>query len=423
MNAFLLVFAAFYFLEQIVDFGLNWLNLKHSQEHEKEVPAYFREKITPEHYQKSIAYNREKTFLGIISGWIEVPVFWGLLLGGFFGKVDSWVRSFQVGSISTGLFFFFLMMTLSFVIALPFSLYGTFIIEQKYGFNRMGWRTWAIDLVKGIFLSVLIGAPVLAGVLWFMDHFLKQAWWIWVWGLLVIVQIVIQAIFPVVIVPLFNRLTPLPEGSLRDQIVALAKKTNFRLSGIFTMDGSKRSTHSNAFFAGVGKFRRIILFDTLVALLKEKELLSVLAHEIGHSAKKHIRTTLVLSGLTSLVGLFILSKMLPQPWFCSAFKFDRSSSYAALFVFVKTAGPFAFFLSPLSSWLSRKHEYEADRFAVQAIEDRQPMIQSLIKLTADNLSNLTPHPLYSFFYYSHPTVMERIVALEEVKPNELRDSS
>ena len=189
------------------------------------------------------------------------------------------------------------------------------------------------------------------------------------------------------------------------------------------MDGSKRSTHSNAFFAGIGKFRRIILFDTLVAIVKEKELLSVLAHEIGHSVKRHIRTALVLSGLTSLAGLFLLSKMLPQPWFCSAFKFSQPSSYAALFVFMKTAGPFAFFLSPLSSWLSRKHEYEADRFAVQAIEDCQPMIQSLIKLTADNLSNLTPHPLYSFFYYSHPTVMERILALEEIEPNELRNSS
>ena len=416
MNLFLFVFAVFYFAERVVDFGLTLLNLKHIRRHEKQVPAYFREKITPTQYQKSIAYNREKAWFGIISSWIEVPIFWGLLLSGFFGRVDGWVRSFHAGSILTGLFFFALTMGLFFVISLPFSLYETFWIEQKYGFNRMTWRTWTMDLVKGISLSVLIGAPVLAGVLWLMDHFLEQAWWIWVWGLLVVIQLLIQAIFPVVIVPLFNRLTPLPEGSLRDEIVTLTKKVDFKISGISTMDGSKRSTHSNAFFAGIGKFRRIILFDTLVSLLAEKELISVLAHEIGHSVKKHIRATLMLSGLTSLAGLFILSRMLPQPWFCSAFKFAHPSSYAALFVFMKTAGSFGFFLSPLSSWLSRKHEYEADRFAVQAVEDRQPMIQSLVKLTADNLSNLTPHPLYSSFYYSHPTVMERILALEKIEP-------
>jgi len=416
MNAFLLVFAVFYFVERMLDFGLTWLNLVHIREHEKEVPAYFRDKIPLEQYQKSIAYNREKTRFGIISSWIEVPVFWGLLLAGFFGRVDGWVRSFQAGPVLTGMVFLALMMVLFFMISLPFSLYETFGIEQKYGFNRMSWQTWLIDLVKGILLSALIGAPVLAGVLWFMDHYLQKAWWIWAWGLLVVVQVVFQAIFPVVIVPLFNRLTPLPEGSLRDQILALAKKANFGLSGIFMMDGSKRSTHSNAFFAGIGKYRRIILFDTLVNLLKEKELISVLAHEIGHSVKQHIRTSLVLGGLMSLASLFILSRMLPHPWFCSAFKFSHPSSYAALFVFMKTAGPFAFLLSPLSSWLSRKHEYEADRFAVQAVEDRQPMIQSLVKLTADNLSNLTPHPLYSFFYYSHPTVMERILALEGIEP-------
>lgn len=416
MNIFLLVFAVFYFAERVVDFGLTVLNLNHIRKHEKEVPAYFREKITLTQYQKGIAYNREKAWLGLISSWIEVPIFWGLLLSGFFGRVDSWVRSFQASAILDGLFFFALMMSLFFVISLPFSLYGTFIVEQKYGFNRMNWRTWAVDLVKGISLSVLIGAPVLAGVLWLMDHFLHENWWIWAWGLLVVIQLLIQAIFPVVIVPLFNRLTSLPEGELRDQILRLTKKVDFRISGIFTMDGSKRSTHSNAFFAGIGKFRRIILFDTLVALLREEELLAVLAHEIGHSVNKHIRTTLVLSALTSLAAFFILSIMLPQPWFCSAFNFAQPSSYAALFVFMNTVGPFAFFLSPLSSWLSRKHEYEADCFAVKAVASREPMIQSLVKLSADNLSNLTPHPLYSSFYYSHPTVMERILALETIEP-------
>jgi STE24 endopeptidase len=179
------------------------------------------------------------------------------------------------------------------------------------------------------------------------------------------------------------------------------------------MDGSKRSSHSNAFFAGLGKLRRIVLFDTLVKSLSESELLAVLAHEMGHNVKKHVRTGLMISSFVSLTGLYVLSLLVSKPWFYDAFQFPQPSAYAALLVFMKTSGAFTFFLSPLSSILSRKHEYEADRFAAEVMEKREPMIQGLVKLTRDNLSNLTPHPWYSFFYYSHPTVMERIRALEK----------
>jgi STE24 endopeptidase len=415
MNLFLILFALFYFAEHGVAYWLTFLNLKHVRQHENEVPSYFRDKISLEDYQKSIRYTRDKTRLEVVSSAVAIPIFWTLLLSGFFPKVDHWARSFGYPPVGTGLVFFAAMSALFYVISLPFSLYSTFVIEQKYGFNKMTLKLWVIDLAKGLMLSVLIGVPVLSAVLWFMDNYLNGPWWLYVWAVLALFQLFVMAVFPVFIVPIFNKLTPLEEGSLRERIHALAWKVKFKMSGIFTMDGSKRSTHSNAFFAGIGKFRRIVLFDTLMKSLSELELVAVLAHEMGHNKKKHLRTGLIVGLGSSLLGLYILSLIIKAPWLYQAFGFDIASSYAALFIFMKASGSFTFFLEPLFSLLSRKHEYEADRFAAEAVGTPEPMIQGLVKLTKDNLSNLTPHPLYSFFYYSHPTVMERIAALESAR--------
>ena len=414
MNPFLLLFAIFYFAQHLLDSWLTWLNIGHVRKHQHQVPVYFQDKISLDEYQKGIAYTREKARFGMIASWVEVPIFWWLLLSGFFGKVDTAVRALGFGTVGTGLLYLAAISIVFFLISLPFSLYSTFVIEQKYGFNRMTLKLWLVDLLKSILLSILIGGPTLAAVLWFMDRHLQGLWWVYVWVLLSLVQIFIAAIFPVFLLPLFNKLTPLEDGSLKQQILALAQKINFRLSGIYTMDGSKRSSHSNAFFAGLGRLRRIVLFDTLVKSLSESELLAVLAHEMGHNVKKHVRTGLLISSAVSLAGLYVLSLLVNKSWFYEAFQFAQPSTYAALLVFMKTSGAFMFFLSPLGSILSRRHEYEADRFAAQVMEKHEPMIQGLVKLTRDNLSNLTPHPWYSFFYYSHPTVMERIRALERV---------
>ena len=413
MNWFLILFAIFFAAEHILEYCLTFLNLRFVRQHEKEVPSYFRDKITLEEYQKSIRYTRDRAKLEIISSLAGIPVLWAMILSGFFGKVDLWVRSLGHSSIVTGLIYFAVMSALFYLISLPFSLYSTFVIEQRYGFNKVTLKIWVTDLAKGLLLSMVIGIPVLSAVLWFMDRYTNSLWWLYVWILLAAVQLFVTSLFPVFVVPLFNKLTPLEEGALKEKIRALAQKVNFKMSGIFTMDGSKRSTHSNAFFAGMGKFRRIVLFDTLVKSLSESELLAVLAHEIGHNIKKHVRKGLLLSLAGSLLGLYILSLMIRAPWFYEAFGFQTPSSYAALFIFVKTSGSFLFLLEPLFSLLSRKHEYQADRFAAEALGTAEPMIGGLVKLTKDNLSNLTPHPLYSFFYYSHPTVMERITALEK----------
>ena len=414
MNLFLLLFAIFYFAQHLLDSWLTWLNIGHVRKHQHEVPVYFQDKISLDQYQKGIAYTREKARFGMITSWVGVPIFWGLLLSGFYGRLDATLRAIGFGTVGTGLLYLAAVSVIFFLISLPFSLYSTFVIEQKYGFNRMTLKLWLVDLLKSVLLSILIGGPILAAVLWFMERHLQGLWWLYVWILLSLVQIFIAAIFPVFLLPLFNKLTPLEDGSLKQQILALAQKINFRLSGIYTMDGSQRSSHSNAFFAGLGKLRRIVLFDTLVKSLSESELLAVLAHEMGHNVKKHVRTGLMISSAVSLAGLYVLSVLVNKPWFYEAFQFAQPSAYAALLVFMKTSGAFTFFLSPLSSILSRKHEYEADRFAAEVMERQEPMIQGLVKLTRDNLSNLTPHPWYSFVYYSHPTVMERIQALERL---------
>ncbi len=412
MNAFLIVFAIFFVADHLLEYWLTFLNLRHARKHELEVPEYFKDKITLGEYQKSIRYTREKTLLGVGASLVTIPIFWTLLLMGFFGQADDCARSLGYSSILTGLIFLAGMSVLFYLLSLPFSLYSTFVTEQKYGFNKMTLRIWLADLGKGVLLSILVGTPVLAGVLWFMDRYLHSLWWLYVWLLLATVQLFMTSIFPVFIVPLFNKLTPLPQGSLRRQIEAISREVGFKMSGIFSMDGSKRSTHSNAFFAGLGKFRRIVLFDTLINSLAEPEVLAVLAHEMGHNIKKHIHTGVIISVGSSLVGLYLLSLIVREPWFYEAFGFKQPSSHAALFIFLKAAGSFTFFLEPLFSMLSRKHEYEADRFAAETLGTAAPMVQSLVRLTKDNLSNLSPHPLYSFFYYSHPTAIERIRALE-----------
>jgi len=414
MNAFLVVFAIFFLAEHILDYWLTWLNTRHVRSHANEVPSYFRDRISLEDYQKSVRYTLDKAKLGVAASLIGIPILWSMILSGFFGMVDLWVRSWGFSSIPTGVIFLGIMSALFYAVSLPFNLYSTFVIEQKYGFNKMTFELWLLDFAKGLLLSIVIGVPVLCGVLWFMDRYGQSYWWLYVWMLLALVQFVITTVFPVLIVPLFNKLTPLETGSLRSRIEAIAEKVRFKISGVFTMDGSKRSTHSNAYFAGMGRFRRIVLFDTLVKTLSESEIVAVLAHEMGHNLKKHVRTGLLLGLGASFVALFVLSRIIHAPWFYEAFGFRAASSYAALFIFAKASGSFTFFLEPLFSMLSRKHEYEADRFATEAMGTQQPMIQGLVKLTQDNLSNLTPHPLYSFFYYSHPTVMERISALENV---------
>ena len=280
-------------------------------------------------------------------------------------------------------------------------------------------KTWVLDRLKGFLLAVLLGFPLLALVLKLIE-WTGPNWWIWAAAVVIVFQLLLLLIAPAVIMPLFNKFTPLPEGSLRERLFALAQRTEFPTRSIEVMDGSKRSRHSNAFFTGFGRFRKIVLFDTLVAQLAEPELESVLAHEIGHYKKRHVVKLLGVSIAGVLIGFAAVAWLARQQWFYRAFGFEYHAGFAArdtcvpaMLLFALLAGTISFWFSPLVRMWSRRFEYEADAFARATMGDAQPLVQALRKLTEKNLSNLTPHPLYSGFYYSHPTLLERERALQE----------
>jgi STE24 endopeptidase len=296
---------------------------------------------------------------------------------------------------------------------LPSDLYSTFKLEARFGFNKITWKLYLIDKLKELLLGILIGLPFLFVVLWLMQA-TGSYWWIWTFFFVAGFELLMVIVYPTLIAPLFNKFEPLPEGELRNQILRLAEQVGFKTNGIFSMDGSKRSAHSNAYFTGIGKAKRIVLFDTLIAQMTIDQALAVLAHEMGHYKKKHIRRMLVVQTVFLFFGLYILSLLIDYKPLFVAFGLDAPSNAAALVLFSLLFGPATFFLMPLINLLSRKHEYEADRFAVQTLRNRRPMEDALINLTVKNLSNLTPHPWYSAYHYSHPTPVERITAIRTI---------
>ena len=324
---------------------------------------------------------------------------WFRMIGERFGS-SSWAMAaclFSVGMLLA-------------VCELPFAWRAQFGLEQRFGFNTTTPQLWFLDRLKGLLLAAALGLPLLTLVLKLVE-WLGPAWWFWAWVCLLGFQLIMTVAAPVFILPLFNKLTPLPDGSLRTRLLALGARTGFHAGNILVMDGSKRSRHSNAFFTSFGRFRKIVLFDTLINQLQEPELEAVLAHEIGHYKRRHIPKMLVASAVAMLAGLFLVAWLARQPWFCRGFGFEPGNTAAALLLFTLLSGVFSFWWSPLSNWWSRRFEYEADAFAAGAMREPRPLIDALRKLNEKNLSNLTPHPLYSAFYYSHPTLLERERAL------------
>ena len=291
--------------------------------------------------------------------------------------------------------------------ALPFDWHcGQFRLEQRFGFNTTTQKLWWTDRVKGLLLALALGGPLLVLILKLVDR-TGARWWLWAWAALLVFQLVMMVLAPVLILPLFNKFTPLPEGGLRERLLGLGRRTGFTAQSIQVMDGSKRSRHSNAFFTGFGRFRKIILFDTLIQQLTEPELEAVLAHEIGHYKKRHIPKMLAWSAVSTLAGFWLIAVLAKQAWFYRAFGFEPVSLAPALLLFALLSGLVTFWFSPLAHAWSRRCEYQADAYAAQTMNGPQPLIGALRKLNEKNLGNLTPHPLYSGFYYSHPTLLER----------------
>jgi STE24 endopeptidase len=410
------VFLLLFLIEFLVEFVLNELNLAHVRRRAAEgnMPDAFDGNIGREAYDRSVAYTLAR---GRFQRWTSIyhtlVAFW-IIFGGVLSALDGWSQrlaaSFSLAGYGTGIIFCLAVGLIFAVFSLPTGIYSTFVLEERFGFNKTTPAVYIADRVKGAVLALVIGVPFLLCVLWLMDR-AGPHWWLWVFLFIVAFQLLMVVIFPTLIAPLFNKFEPLKEGEFKQRILAMAEKIGFKTGGIFTMDGSRRSAHSNAYFTGLGKAKRIVLFDTLADQMTTDQGVAVLAHEMGHYKMKHIRRMLVLRSLFLLAGLYVLSRLVDYPPFFQAFGFDAPSNHAALVLFSLLAGPATFYLTPLINYFSRKHEYEADLFAARAIGQSKPMEEALIKLTVDNLSNLTPHPWYSAYHYSHPTTAERIGAM------------
>ncbi|HLX95459.1 MAG TPA: M48 family metallopeptidase [Verrucomicrobiae bacterium] len=400
----------------IAEFWLSRLNRRHVLAHANEIPPAFRGIIDEPAYKKSVAYTLAKGTFSEMEDGYNVAV---LIIFLFSGVLPWAFHLFSHGlgqsawAMAAFLFAVGLAMSLP---GLPFDWHAQFRLEEKFGFNTTTPKLWWMDRLKGMLLAIVLGYPLLVLILKIVQ-WTGSWWWFWAWTALLTFQFLMLVLAPVLILPLFNKFTPLPEGSLRERLLALARRTQFHAQSIQLMDGSKRSRHSNAFFTGFGRFRKIVLFDTLVQQLSEPELEAVLAHEIGHFKKKHIPKMLAFSAVSSLAGFYLISVLARQDWFYRAFGFEPGNVAPALLLFGLLAGTVTFWFSPLIHWWSRRYEYQADAFAARVMNETRSLIGALRKLNEKNLSNLTPHPRYSGFYYSHPTLLEREQALAG-KPND-----
>ena len=407
MNIYLVIILAILIGEYILNLIVENLNVSSVC---TVLPGEFEGFYDADKYKKSQNYLKENTKFSLIKDTIFTVVIVVFILVGGFNFADKLARGFNLGPIPTGLIFAAILMFAIQLLNIPFSIYRTFVIEEKYGFNRSSVRTFVLDILKTWFLGAIIGGIVFAGILWFFAKIGSGAW-VYCWIGVTLFQLFLVFIAPVVILPLFNKFTPLERSELKKAIEEYAAGEKFKLKGIFKMDASRRSSKANAYFLGFGKYRRIALFDTLIAKHTIDELVSILAHEIGHYKKKHIIKQIAISIITMAVMFFILSIFINNKGLFAAFKMDQTSIYASLFFFGFLYIPISMVFSILSSFLSRRYEYEADLFAVSTYKRPQAFIVALKKLTVDNLSNLTPHSLKVFLHYSHPPVLKRIQAI------------
>jgi STE24 endopeptidase len=363
-----------------------------------------------EEYRKTQLYQKDNNRLSFWSSSFNLAVILVMIIAGGFALTDNLARSITANSVFISLIFFGIIGFLSDLINIPFSCYDTFIIEKKYGFNTMTVRTFITDHIKSWFIALLIGVPVLGLITWFYYKTGKN-FWLYAWGLITLFSVFINFFYSELIVPLFNKQIPLPEGSLRTLIEEFSKKTGFRLRNIYIIDGSKRSTKANAYFSGFGPKKRIVLYDTLQKELSEEEIVAVLAHEIGHYKKKHVLMNLFLSVIITGLMLFLLSIVVNSPSLSLALGSKNASFHLGLIVFGILYSPLSLIIGMMTNYISRKNEFAADRFVR---ENYRPEILALAlkKLSVKNLSNMMPHPAYVFFHYSHPPLLSRLEKLE-----------
>ncbi len=377
------------------------------------LPAEFRDVSDAGKYARSQEYTRVTTRFAMVRETVLTLLTLAFILAHGFNLLDTLARRPGLSSIPTGLVFIGMLLLLAGLVNLPFSIYSTFVIEQRFGFNRTTVRTFAGDIVKAVLLVLLLGSPLLAAVLFLFERGGAMAW-LHCWGILVLFVLVVQFLAPVVIMPLFNRFTPLAEGRLRQMILDYARSQNFAVSGIYTMDGSRRSTRPNAFFTGLGRFRRIVFFDTLLERFTPDEILAVLAHEMGHWRLHHLGRMMAATILQMGIMLFVLSLFINNRLLFEAFGMEHLSIHASLVFFGFLYAPISSLFAMLLNHVSRRHEYQADGYAVRTTGRAADLVSALKKLAASNLVNLTPHPLYVALHYSHPPILARIRAIRRL---------
>ncbi len=411
MNIYMIAIPFILVFEYILSFIVRTLNIKAL---DPVLPSEFEDTFDKDKYLKSQDYTRTNSKFSYITSTFSLILSLIFIFGGFYNAIDQYVISFGYSSIITGLLFFGLLTIITDLLSLPFSLYSTFVIEERFGFNKTTLNTFIMDKLKGYFLMILLGSPLLYLLLYFFNHFAVYAW-IYAWLLLTFFSIVMQPVFNIFIAPMFNKFTPLPEGELLNKIQDYLKKVNFPVKKLEIMDGSRRSSHSNAYFSGIGKNKRIALFDTLIDQMDNDEIVAVIAHEVGHYKLKHIHIGIILSSIQSAIMFYILSWFIMNPDLFEVFGMKNLSIYASLLFFTILYTPISMIMGFIFSFISRKNEFAADEFSAKTYNMPDKLISSLKKMSKENLSNLTPHWLNVMLNYSHPPVLERIKALSSYK--------
>lgn len=411
MHPFTLAFLVALAITTFVQLWLAERHVRHIVNHRRTVPPEFAGRISADAHLKAAAYTAERTRAGMVETVVGAAILLAFTLGGGLQAISSaWTRVFQPGGYAHGIAFIVTVVGIGGVLDLPFGLYRTFVIEARYGFNRMTLGLYVLDLAKQAAIGLVIGVPLLFCVLWLMAV-MGKTWWLYVWLTWIAFSLLYATLYPVLILPLFNRFSPLEDESLRSRIEHLIERCGFRTQGLFVMDSSRRSSHGNAFFTGFGAAKRIILFDTLIERLAPSEIEAVLAHELGHFSRHHVWKRMALLFGVSLCFLWLLGYLIGEDWFYAALNVQTRTTAMALTLFFMVVPVFAFLLQPFMSLYSRRHEFEADAYAARhaAASD---LVQALVKLYQDNAATLTPDPLYSAVYDSHPPAAQRIARLQ-----------
>lgn len=406
-HTILYIIIAIIVLDYVLTMILDYLNARRRS---SELPEEAKDIYDEQEYKKSQNYQKENTRLSHIKGSLTTVIILGLIISGGFGYLDEWLRNYTENPVLLGLLFFGILGLASDILGTPFDIYDTFVIEEKYGFNTTTVKTYITDKIKGWILGAILGGGLLALIIWFYQS-TGALFWIYCWLIVTAFSLFMAMFYTKLILPMFNKQTPLEEGELRNSIEQFSQKEGFRLKNIYKIDSSKRSTKSNAFFSGLGPQKRIVLFDTLISDLKTNEIVGVLAHEIGHFIKKHTAKAMVISIIQMGITFYLLSLFINNPALSEALGAEVASFHIGVIAFGILYSPISSILGLGMNILSRKNEYEADRFARDHY-DGDALIEALKKLSRKNLSNLTPHPAYVFFHYSHPPLLKRIEALK-----------